>query len=566
MHGPWEPPEDGLRLPEVTIALLSADDAWRSAIAELAAIRRDATTAATLCADAETSPPLGSHASGARFDVAPLSPELGMTRKLLIIWDPHDARCDAVACALRHDFSCFCTFVDVRDGKALDQVLLHYSGLRRPSVCSPGRVTAVLPSGIYIPQCEEFPRALLHELRYYSTLRLPRRVAVCSRDGRWFAPLRAMRGLHVAAHGRAGEWYLQAAALKLVSQSLTANSFALVDGFLDPEDAAELREAVAQLYDSGAMLWGMQEQRGTHAGWSQCNEGDDSSACGSPRRWNLHGDYRAWCSDADRRAPEIGDFTRRLDALLSCLKDTQDSPGVAETSARLQRVDFREYAMATCYPGVSRARYLRHCDVSRGAVLTAILYLNEGWRPQDGGCLRLFWPHGNAGAGGGMRVKEDVAPVAGRLLLFWASEEVPHEVLAAHRDRFTISVWFKRSAEAMSGPSWTADLLLRHQPVRPWSLGEALSRAGVDEAVVQRLAWMASLLGEEPEEAGKLSLLRGLAGLASQAELRRAFCEQCGRQRSYGKMGTDAYAASFFCFRCWDEWQGDPSSATDCAR
>ncbi len=39
-------------------------------------------------------------------------------------------------------------------------------------------------------------------------------------------------------------------------------------------------------------------------------------------------------------------------------------------------------------------------------------------------------------------VCSDVEPLGGRLLLFFSDNRVPHEVLAAHRDRFAVTVWF----------------------------------------------------------------------------------------------------------------------------
>ena len=38
----------------------------------------------------------------------------------------------------------------------------------------------------------------------------------------------------------------------------------------------------------------------------------------------------------------------------------------------------------------------RHCDNAdkNGRKATAILYLNPGWVPEDGGCLRVYQPDG----------------------------------------------------------------------------------------------------------------------------------------------------------------------------
>lgn len=92
---------------------------------------------------------------------------------------------------------------------------------------------------------------------------------------------------------------------------------------------------------------------------------------------------------------------------------------------------------ATYHPGDF---YKCHLDSFRGRssrMVSLVLYLNEDWGLEDGGELRLFHPD-----------QEDqpiglVRPKAGRAVLF-LSEEIPHEVLPAHRTRFSIACWFRR--------------------------------------------------------------------------------------------------------------------------
>lgn len=398
--------------------------------------------------------------------------------------------------------------------------------------------------------CERYPKVLLFELRYLATLRLPSEEALAARDRRWFAPLRAIRDAHHVGHD-GDPWWLDSAALRLISGSLEVNKFAIVDGFLPEGDVAQLCGAVRRLYDSGEMLSGIAEQASSHGGcWGPENEGDFLNTAGEPRKWTLHGDYRAWCSDRDPRAPCFSRHTRLLDRLVGRLRSGQDSAlaeGLSvETGRRLREVDFREYIMAVCYPGETRSRYLRHCDVSRGAVLTSILYLNEQWQPEDGGCLRIYWP-GEQKA----RVKQDILPMAGRLVLFWASEEVPHEVLATKRDRFTMSIWLKTGKHALSGSNWLVDLLLRHQPVAPLSLGEAMRRGGADEASIRQAEGLQALLEGQPDEARKVALLQSL--LRPEAQ-QKGSCTHCRRQDVDGRPGTDSYTGQFFCDACWEAW------------
>ncbi len=82
--------------------------------------------------------------------------------------------------------------------------------------------------------------------------------------------------------------------------------------------------------------------------------------------------------------------------------------------------------------------YKRHYDAFRGEanrVLSVVAYFNSGWTAADGGELVIY--------------KDDldkegtkVVPLFGTLVTF-LSEEFPHEVLAAKRDRHSIAGWFR---------------------------------------------------------------------------------------------------------------------------
>lgn len=85
-------------------------------------------------------------------------------------------------------------------------------------------------------------------------------------------------------------------------------------------------------------------------------------------------------------------------------------------------------------PGAFYRRHLdRFRDDDRRAV-SAVFYLNQDWQPGDGGELRMFLDE--------QRV-HDVAPTGGTLVVF-LSGEVPHEVLAAGRERLSLTGWFRR--------------------------------------------------------------------------------------------------------------------------
>lgn len=86
------------------------------------------------------------------------------------------------------------------------------------------------------------------------------------------------------------------------------------------------------------------------------------------------------------------------------------------------------------------AGYQRHLDTfSRDAArqLSVVLFLNDDWRVEDGGCLRL-WPAPDAA-----EPLPDVLPHIGTLVCF-LSADIPHQVCVTQRTRYSIAGWFKR--------------------------------------------------------------------------------------------------------------------------
>ncbi|MEW6728347.1 MAG: 2OG-Fe(II) oxygenase [Pseudomonadota bacterium] len=84
--------------------------------------------------------------------------------------------------------------------------------------------------------------------------------------------------------------------------------------------------------------------------------------------------------------------------------------------------------------------YQRHYDNPQGRsarTVTVLLYLNPGWRPEHGGMLRIFDPQDES------RVLCEVPPEAGTFVAF-LSERFPHEVLPAHRERLSLTGWWRR--------------------------------------------------------------------------------------------------------------------------
>lgn len=84
------------------------------------------------------------------------------------------------------------------------------------------------------------------------------------------------------------------------------------------------------------------------------------------------------------------------------------------------------------------AYYKRHYDAFRGEVnrvLSVVTYLNPAWGHTDGGELVLYSDDRD-------REGLKIVPLYGTVLVF-LSEEFPHEVLPATRDRYSVAGWFR---------------------------------------------------------------------------------------------------------------------------
>ena len=136
----------------------------------------------------------------------------------------------------------------------------------------------------------------------------------------------------------------------------------------------------------------------------------------------LRGDHTQWFDPATTSPPQRA-FVARLDALRTALN--------RELMLGLVKCE-SHYAV---YP--PGARYARHLDRLRDSdarVVSAVFYLNEGWREADGGALRLYLDDGS---------HRDILPHAGTLLLF-LSARFEHEVLPARRERLSIACWMRQ--------------------------------------------------------------------------------------------------------------------------
>ncbi|MDB2415027.1 2OG-Fe(II) oxygenase [Rickettsiales bacterium] len=83
--------------------------------------------------------------------------------------------------------------------------------------------------------------------------------------------------------------------------------------------------------------------------------------------------------------------------------------------------------------------YKRHVDSFKGQknrIVSMVIYLNKNWKKQDGGLLNLYKDESSK------TPFESIVPSWGNMVVF-LSEQIPHEVIATHRTRYSIATWFR---------------------------------------------------------------------------------------------------------------------------
>ena len=97
--------------------------------------------------------------------------------------------------------------------------------------------------------------------------------------------------------------------------------------------------------------------------------------------------------------------------------------------------------------------YRRHRDAIAGSASTLrkyslLLYLNQNWKEEDGGKLRMHFDSGGDELPAGETPNfQDVDPKGGTLVLF-ESDKVPHEVLDTNAERVAVVGWYNRPVTA----------------------------------------------------------------------------------------------------------------------
>jgi SM-20-related protein len=186
-----------------------------------------------------------------------------------------------------------------------------------------------------------------------------------------------------------------------IADGLAENGFAVVDQFLSQTEVKDILEI--DHFQNGLKSFkkagiGKKQDR-------QINEG-------------IRGDYIYWLEKNNcPRAAQL--YLERLSKLVEYLNQ----------ELYLSLKDYEVHM--TIYPAGSY--YRRHLDQFKHddhRKLSIICYLNDGWKEEHGGQLRMFFEKNAL----------DVLPIAGRVVCF-RSDRIEHEVLPATRERLSLTGW-----------------------------------------------------------------------------------------------------------------------------
>ena len=196
--------------------------------------------------------------------------------------------------------------------------------------------------------------------------------------------------------------------LEAITETLARDGYAVIPNFIDKATCAALAAEGRQQIDAGMLKMAGVGQGSEHS-----------------LRDEIRSDHILWLDDSNA-APLQKQYLNLLETYRQ------------EVNRQLFLGIFEFEGHLALYPPGSF--YKRHLDRFRDddrRTVTAILYLNEEWKEEDGGQLR-FYPNGES-------VDEyiDVLPEAGTLVTF-LSHDYWHEVLPGSRERMSITGWFKR--------------------------------------------------------------------------------------------------------------------------
>lgn len=186
-----------------------------------------------------------------------------------------------------------------------------------------------------------------------------------------------------------------------IADELAERGYAIADQFLSQTEASAI--AALDFFQKGIEQFkkaGIGQQR-----QHQINEA-------------IRGDYIQWVNKSSA-SPGLTTYLNRVESLMQHLNQT------LFLSLKDHEIHMTVYPVGSYYK-----RHLDQFKKDDHRKLSIICYLNEGWKEEHGGQLRIYLPDGHL----------DVLPTAGRLVCF-RSDLLEHEVLPATRERLSLTGW-----------------------------------------------------------------------------------------------------------------------------
>jgi SM-20-related protein len=197
--------------------------------------------------------------------------------------------------------------------------------------------------------------------------------------------------------------------LVTIADALAVKGWYVGPSIFDHEQTLALAERARDLADSGAL-------HAAKVGRAALTAHNDA----------VRTDETRWLDDAPSDATECMAL-EEVHALRAALNEA------LFFGAQSVELHFARYAAG--------AFYKTHLDRFRDddlRMVSVVFYLNTAWPSDGGGELVLY------GADGSGAVEARVAPTAGTMACF-LSDRFPHEVLPAHRERYSLTGWMRRA-------------------------------------------------------------------------------------------------------------------------
>lgn len=193
--------------------------------------------------------------------------------------------------------------------------------------------------------------------------------------------------------------------ISTITDNISKQGYAVIEQFLNPQEIACLATHAKFLQNAGEM----------HKATTGITKVENST---------LRGDLIYWMEASNANAAEMV-YLNAMTALQQAINQ----------AFFLSLFEFESH-FAIYPPG---AGYQKHLDQFIGKSerkISSILYLNDDWKREDGGQLRMYLAKNDTTR------FIDITPQAGTMVVFLSSDFL-HEVLPAKRERMSITGWFR---------------------------------------------------------------------------------------------------------------------------